>query len=132
MKNVTIDYTKVNNNDESLDAFFHSQKFTVDGSTIPVKLTRPFAQLNVGTADLEAAKTSGVDITQSSVTITNAANGINLLTKQLVGDSKEVTFSMNAILTGEKVTVNEITYDYLSMNYFLVDAALGEQTTAII
>src|SRR5690554_5807803 len=52
---ISVNYKDAKNNNENRDAFYHSQEFKVDGSTIPVTLTRPFAQLNVGTADYDKA-----------------------------------------------------------------------------
>lgn len=121
LKNVTIDYTKVKNNDESLDAFFHSQKFTVDGSTIPVTLTRPFAQLNVGTADYDKASTTGLKIKYSEVSIKQAASKINLLTG-VTSDPVDVVYTSNAIPSDTEVlNVNSVSYRYLSMSYILVN-----------
>ena len=121
LKNVTIDYTKVKNNDESLDAFFHSQKFTVDGSTVSVKLTRPFAQLNVGTADYDKASTRGLEIKYSEVSIKKAASKINLLTG-VTSDPVDVVYTSNAIPSDTEVlNVNSVSYRYLSMSYILVD-----------
>ena len=65
LKNVTVDYTGLNN-DETRDAFFKAETFTVTGNTnnIDVVLKRPFAQINVGVyqSDCDAAVASGIEI----------------------------------------------------------------------
>ena len=51
LKNVTIDYAGLNN-DETRDAFFKAETFTVTGNAdIDVVLKRPFAQINVGVTE---------------------------------------------------------------------------------
>lgn len=120
LKIITIDYNGLNN-DESRDAFYHSQEFKVDGSTIPVTLTRPFAQLNVGTADYAKATTSGLEIKFSEVTIKQAASKINLLTGE-TSEPVDVEFAYNEIPSETEVlNVNSVSYRYLSMSYILVD-----------
>ena len=120
LKIITIDYNGLNN-DESRDAFYHSQEFKVDGSTIPVTLTRPFAQLNVGTADYAKATTSGLEIKFSKVTIKQAASKINLLTGK-TSEPVDVEFAYNEIPSETEVlNVNSVSYRYLSMSYILVD-----------
>lgn len=94
LKDVTVDYNGMNN-DETRDAFFKAETFTVTGSTsVSVVMKRPFAQINVGVyqEDWDAAVASGINITKSSAVITNAATNINLLTGQVSGEDY-VTFS---------------------------------------
>jgi len=66
LENVRVNYVGLNN-DETRDAFFKAETFTVTGNTeIPVVLKRPFAQINVGVyqTDWDAAVESGVEITE--------------------------------------------------------------------
>ena len=44
---VTVDYSGLNN-DETRDAFFSAETFTVSGQPLSSTLRRPFAQLNLG------------------------------------------------------------------------------------
>lgn len=124
---VTIDYNGIDN-DESRDAFFASETFTVDGDVeIDVTLKRPFAQVNVGvtTEDWENAVASGIEIASSSVVIKSAANTINLLTGAVSGE-ESVTYTLNAIpnetLYAETDATNKglEAYKWLSMSYILV------------
>lgn len=125
--NVTVSYDNATNNDESRDAFFKTETFTVTGSTsIDVELKRPFAQINVGVTedDWNAAVASGITIEQSSVTIKKAATSIDLLTGE-VGGSTDVSYALAGIPTEDLAAdkngdgVDE-TYKYLSMSYILV------------
>lgn len=51
---VSVDYSKVNNNSDNCDAFFKKETITVSGNqSVDVKLTRPFAQVNIGTDDFD-------------------------------------------------------------------------------
>ena len=125
-KSVSVDYTGVKSNDENLDAFYAWYTFTVTGAqTETVELKRPFAQLNVGTADYEASEKAGYVPTASTVTVKNVFSTLNFATGAVEGETA-VTFGENAIPAGETFPVSG--YDYLAMNYLLVatDKALVE------
>lgn len=143
LKNVTIDYVGLNN-DETRDAFFKAETFTVTGNTeIDVVLKRPFAQINVGVyqTDWDAAKASGIEIEKSKVTIENAATSINLLTGE-VGGEQTVEYGFDIIpaqfATPETLDVDldkdgtKENYVYLSMSYILAnDETTGYAKTAL-
>ena len=118
---VTADYTNTLCNDERLDAFTNTVNYTPssdDDSTISVTLKRPFAQLNIGTNDMDDAKSAGLsDNATISVTVKNVCTTINLLTG-VAGDTKDVTFGYGALPSDETFPITG--YDYLAMNYLLV------------
>lgn len=139
LKNVTVDYAGLNN-DETRDAFFKAETFTVTGNaTIDVVLKRPFAQINVGVtkADWDAAVASGVTITESKVVIKNAATSINLLDGTVSGE-QVVEYDFAAIPTDPATLEVDVDrngtiaedekYKYLSMCYILTDNG-AEKTT---
>ena len=74
-KTMTVDYktaAKTVSNDEKRDAFYKHHTFTVTGAqTETIELRRPFAQLNIGTADYAASTSAGYTPTQSSVKVSN-------------------------------------------------------------
>lgn len=117
LRNVTIDYDGILNNDENLDAFFNATEFNTSVSQpVSVVLRRPFAQINVGID-------GDVDYTQSQMVVKNGGfNALNVLTGVASGDETEITFEM-ANLPTEKLTVSETEYTYLSMTYLLVNTA---------
>ena len=119
---VSVDYSKVNNNSDNCDAFFKKETITVSGNqSVDVKLTRPFAQVNIGTDDFDAAKASGLKVTQTEV-VAKAFATLNLATGE-VADEADRTFTMKAIPTasdGEFPVAGG--YKYLSMDYLLVGA----------
>lgn len=137
LENVEVDYAGLNN-DETRDAFFKAETFTVTGNTeINVVLKRPFAQINVGVyqTDWNAAVASGIEIEKSKVTIEKAATSINLLTGEVEGE-ETVEYGFATIPT--KFTTPETLdvdldkdgtkekYVYLSMSYILAnDATTG-------
>ena len=143
LENVTIDYAGLNN-DETRDAFFKAETFTVTGNTeIDVVLKRPFAQINVGVyqTDWDAAKASGIEIEKSKVTIENAATSINLLTGEVEGE-QTVEYGFDIIpaqfVTPETLNVDldkdgtKENYVYLSMSYILAnDETTGYATTTL-
>ena len=119
---VSVDYSKVNNNSDNCDAFFKKETITVSGNqSVDVQLTRPFAQVNIGTDDFDAAKASGLEVTQTEV-VAKAFATLNLATGE-VADEADRTFTMKAIPTasdGEFPVAGG--YKYLSMDYLLVGA----------
>ena len=126
---LTIDYdaAKPLSNDESLDAFFGNANVTVKGAVSQnINLKRPFAQLNIGTNDMEEAKASlNTEALKSSVKVSGIFSSMNLMTG--IPDpntSREVTFGFSAI-PEEKFTVGDNEYDYLALNYLLVSDQKG-------
>ncbi len=119
---VTVNYEGITANNESLDAFFWAEKdLTVSGPVNKtITLTRPFAQVNVGTNDFVPAQQAGLDVKQSSLTFSAyVANTLDLYSGDVTGDD-EVTFGMADIPAGETFPVDD--YKYLAMAYVLVPA----------
>lgn len=143
LENVEINYAGLNN-DETRDAFFKTETFTVTGDAdIDVVLKRPFAQINVGVyqTDWDAAIASEIEIEKSKVTITNAATSINLLTGEVDGE-ETVEYGFATIpaqfSTPETLDVDldkdgtKEKYVYLSMCYILAnDATTGYAKTTL-
>lgn len=120
---LTVDYTDAKSNDEARDAFFGTATVEVKGAVSEnITLKRPFAQLNIGTNDMNAARTAGmnVDNLKSSVKVENVYSSLNLMTGAVDG-STEVTFSENAI-PDESFSANGQTYSYIALNYLLVSS----------
>ncbi len=120
-RTVTANYEGALTGDEKLDAFYAAQDITVTGNaTETVKLYRPFAQLNIGTNDLAAAKAAGFDAKTVKVTVPTYKS-LNLVTGAVeAGDPVAVPFGEGVLPTGE--TFPKAGYDYLSMNYLLMSA----------
>lgn len=125
---VTVKYEGMKANDESLDAFCRCYEFTA-GTEVenPVKLYRPFAQLNVGTADMAKAVQNGFAkaAAKTKVQVSGIANVLNVLTGAVSGDT-QVTCDLAAIPSGE--TFPKAGYDYLSMDYLLV----GKEAKSVV
>lgn len=125
---VTVNYEGMKANDESLDAFCRCYEYTAGAEVEnPVKLYRPFAQLNVGTKDMGKAVELGFKKAdaKTKVQVSGIANTLNLITGQVSGEA-EVTCDLNAIPTGE--TFPKEGYEYLSMDYLLV----GKETKSVV
>ena len=125
---VTVNYEGMKTNDESLDAFCRCYEYTAGAEVEnPVKLYRPFAQLNVGTKDMDKAVKAGFnkDAAKTKVQVSGIANTLNLLTGEVDGEV-DVTCDLNAIPTGE--TFPKEGYEYLSMDYLLV----GKETKSVV
>ena len=119
-KTMTVDYTAPVCNDEKRDAFYKYYTFTVKGAqTETIELKRPFAQLNIGTADYAASASAGYTPTLSSVKVSNVYTTLDLVEGN-VATPVEVAFAEAVINKGEIFPVNDAVYDYLAMNYLLV------------
>ena len=116
-------------NDDRYDAFYATElNFTVPSAsfTLPIKLKRPFAQINVGATDYTAATANGFDLSTLETAYTlDVPTTMNLLTGA-VGDPVPVFGELTAApsASSEALTVSGYTnLGYLSMAYVLCDPA---------
>ena len=124
-KTVAISYAG-EANDESRDAFYAVKTLKVQGpATEPVQLKRPFAQVNFGTADFDAAKAGGVEVTESSFTATDAATSLDLFAGEGVG-STDITYTEKELPTEALTLKDGTTYKYMAMNYFVPTGKFAE------
>lgn len=115
-KKMTIDYTEVKSNREDLDAFYRDTTFQVTGNmNVDIDLYRPFAQLNIGTDDLEATAKAGYPVETASVKV-KTYNTFNFI-KRSVDGFAEVNFDTEVLPT-EAFPVTG--YEYVAMNYLLM------------
>ena len=118
---VTDGYTGDNclSNAENRDAFYATlTDYEVKANVTEVTLYRPFAQLNFGTDDLEAAAAAGITPGTTKVTVKQVATSFNLSTGATTG-AVDATFDFAARPT-ETLTVESKDYAWMAMNYFLV------------
>lgn len=118
---VTVNYANAENNTDNLDAFFGQKKaLKVSGNmSISQELRRPFAQINIGTDDFDAAAAAGYTVSESTIRVATYKT-LNLLSEE-VSDPVTATFVKKPIPTEDsKFSVNSKDYKYLSMSYVLV------------
>lgn len=118
---VTVNYANAENNTDNLDAFFGQKKaLKVNGNiSISQELRRPFAQINIGTDDFDAAAAAGYTVSESTIGVATYKT-LNLLSEK-VSDPVTATFVKKPIPTEDsKFSVNSKDYKYLSMSYVLV------------
>lgn len=118
---VTVNYANAENNTDNLDAFFGQKKaLKVSGNmSISQELRRPFAQINIGTDDFDAAAAAGYTVSESTIGVATYKT-LNLLSEE-VSDPVTATFVKKPIPTEDsKFSVNSKDYKYLSMSYVLV------------
>ena len=119
-KTMTVNYATAVSNDEKRDAFYKYHTFTVKGAqTETIELRRPFAQLNIGTADYAASTSAGYTPIRSAVTVKNIYSTLNLATGAVDG-SAVAEFDFADIEKNEIFPVAG--YEYMAMNYLLVAA----------
>lgn len=134
LKNIKISYEGAVANDETRDAFYATRKeLKVNGAlTETIKLYRPFAQVNFGTADLFEAAAAGFIPAQSAFTATDVANVFDTFNAEgkvegLATD--KVTFAKAEIPGGGEtlVTKDGTKYLWMTMNYILPVGKQGEK-----
>ncbi|MBQ7855817.1 MAG: hypothetical protein IJ348_01720 [Alistipes sp.] len=123
-RSLSVNYG-IDANDESRDAFLlikNNYVVTADNLTNTFYLSRPFAQLNLGSSDADekGMEASGIKITSSSLT-TKAYNTLSL-TDASVSGLVDVTFTDAELLDEALDAEGEKNgYLYLSMNYLLIN-----------
>ncbi|MBO7281496.1 MAG: hypothetical protein J6V00_10090 [Bacteroidaceae bacterium] len=131
---LTVDYSG-NNNDETRDAFFATETFTVNSLNFKkeVVLKRPFAQVNVGSYlyEVDMADKLGFKVTQSAATIKDVPNVLDLKTGETSGSVDIEYASANLPTAGtnpqEYLMVDidddgtKDEFEYLSMSYILAN-----------
>lgn len=120
LKNIKISYEGSEANDEKRDAFYATRKeLKVNGAlTETIKLYRPFAQVNFGTADYDAAVAAGVEPVKSVFTATDVATVFDTFEAEGKEAKDVVTFTESA-LPGETLVTKAGDYKWMTMNYIL-------------
>lgn len=113
--------TTISANDEKRDAFYNKVTFVVVGdANRTVTLTRPFAQLNIGTNDMVESTAGGFTPTKTQVTVSNVPNTLDLFSGNVEG-STSVKYVYNDMPAADE-DFPVAGYQYLSMNYILTGA----------
>lgn len=124
-RKLSVDYTNVESQVEKRDAFFLVHNgFEAGKDETTFKLNRPFAQLNAGLSAEEVTNVTnnGVVVAdiQSKVTVEVAKTMSFAENTGAVSDIESITFAMAAKPT-ESLSAANGTYNWLSMNYLLVN-----------
>lgn len=109
-------------NDEARAAFCQVYKFeTKDYVSATVELTRPFAQLNLGTDKAMLDKDYTITLEESKVTVMGVGTAFNVAKMAAWADSpnEAVVFDF-AKVPDQDLAVNGQAYAYAGMNYFFV------------
>ncbi len=116
-RTLTVNYGKCN--DEEMDCFYASRSGVTSNNveSEPIELTRPFAQLNIGTQDYDEYN-STTPVKDISVSVSGIYDKIDLMTGNVIGDPISVNFLADPIPSGQVFPVSG--FSYLSMNYLLV------------
>lgn len=123
------DYSLASANDESRAAFFACHKFTVTAGAAlnqTVYLKRPFAQLNLGTTTYDVDLYDDIDVTTTTIKVSNVATSFNTVTGMGEGEQKDVLFVAAATPNGNDDKTDKLLsaanskYYWIGMNYLLV------------
>ncbi len=112
-------------NNEDYDAFYAYYPVSTE-KTHKVSLTRPFAQINIATAeeDYNNAVKAGLTATQTKVVVKGVCTSFDLVNGKVAADEQsELTFDWAAIAECDEAncTGKKAGYKNLAMNYVLVE-----------
>lgn len=143
---LSVNYDNVAVNNEAYDAFCAKVpgiSTTYDTSVNPIELSRPFAQINIGTSDLGSNIVTSYGLDKFSTTFTVKADKIATGVSFLSSGTNNMTFT--AANTGITKTVTDLTataglkdkypvdgYNYLDMLYLLVDPGTDPDGQALL
>lgn len=133
LSSVEVKYDAIANlNVEDVDAFWCMKEVPVTGaSTVTAELKRPFAQINVGTSDINVPSVAGKKI-YTKMTVANVFSKYNLLTGLIDANDEGAAVTFAGTLRpndGKKVgddgyeafpVGNVGAYEYLAMAYVLM------------
>lgn len=127
-KSISVTYpSEMTNYDEGRDAFYGKLTSFQSGVTAnhSITLKRPFAQINVGTNDLQAYKyASGKNAPVFGMTVKGAATSVNLDTDAVSGSANAVIATAASSTTTFEASVTGLSY--LAMGYVLPGEGLME------
>ncbi|MCI5627199.1 MAG: hypothetical protein MR333_06230, partial [Porphyromonadaceae bacterium] len=127
-KSISVTYpSEMTNYDEGRDAFYGKLTSFQSGVTAnhSITLKRPFAQINVGTNDLQAYKyASGKNAPVFGMTVKGAATSVNLDTDAVSGSADAVIATAASSATTFEASVTGLSY--LAMGYVLPGEGLME------
>ncbi|MDD6314084.1 MAG: hypothetical protein PUA78_03625 [Porphyromonadaceae bacterium] len=127
-KSISVTYpSEMTNYDEGRDAFYGKLTSFQSGVTAnhSITLKRPFAQINVGTNDLQAYKyASGNNAPVFGMTVKGAATSVNLDTDAVSGSADAVIATAASSATTFEASVTGLSY--LAMGYVLPGEGLME------
>lgn len=127
-KSISVTYpSEMTNYDEGRDAFYGKLTSFQSGVTAnhSITLKRPFAQINVGTNDLQAYKyASGNNAPVFGMTVKGAATSVNLDTDAVSGSADAVIATAASSATTFEASVTGLSY--LAMGYVLPGQGLME------
>lgn len=134
-KKITVNYTGALANDDTRDGFFNYYNVPAQRpATKNVELRRPFAQINIGTSDLEVARKAGVTVTSANISFPAGALATAYNFVEGTADTPNtaaVTFTGSA-LPADAFPVQPETYKYLVMAYVLTPVDQTSQPKTVM
>jgi hypothetical protein len=137
MKAISVDYSKYNTSNNDLRDAFYAYTQTVkvtEDFTQTINLGRPFAQINVGTTDFDAAEAAGLEIDDlySTMTVKNVPSVLETFTgsattpvnvtfgyAHALSPEFDLVIDQNKVVNTPQVAI-AAEYGWLGMNYVLV------------
>lgn len=129
-RQLNVNYDKIKSCDEDVDCFYAVQTNISSDQRSEYKLTlrRPFAQLNIGTKDMDTYNSMASSPLKSvGMTVNGIYSAMNILDGSVVGDPSRMTIAPAALPSGQTYPVSGV--KYLAMNYLLVDGRTNVNVT---
>lgn len=130
-RTIAVSYDNMSAYDENRDAFYGSvASYVSDGGAQTVILTRPFAQINIGTEDYEAYTAASADNpTTFGMIISGISDQVNLSTGAISASVSDLSATIAAAAPSSvDFPVDPATQKYLAMGYVLVGTAEQPRT----
>lgn len=123
----TMTYAPQAANVGAYDSFWATKTVEVTGPmTDDVYLYRPFAQINIGTDDVQAAANAGLVVNETALGVAGVYSSMNLFDGKVDATATTATFKKADLPNAGQFPVAG--YEYLSMNYVLVGDAKSLST----
>lgn len=119
-RTLNLNYDLISCNDEEIDCFYASREDVTTETVIDqyIELTRPLAQLNIGTQDY-ATYNASTPVKGIAVSVDGIYTSMDLMSGDVIGSPIKANFGASPIPSGQTFPANG--YTYLSMNYLLVN-----------
>lgn len=119
-RTIKINYNLAHGNDDELDCFFATLKnVSTESVENTIQLKRPLAQINIGTQDY-ATYNSAKAIKNFQVSVEGIYDTFSVMDGTISGNPQNITFAESTAPVGQTFPING--YDYIAMNYVLVDS----------
>lgn len=120
-RTLNLNYSLISCNDEEIDCFYAVAEGVTTETVFEesIELTRPLAQVNIGTQDY-AEYNAASPVKDIAVSVDGVYSSMDLMTGQIKGDPEKASFKASPV-PGSSQVYPVAGFSYLTMNYVLVN-----------